>query len=99
MDIRSGKSLVRLPFCPARGVDTGVVSDDGEGMGAGESGGLWVFKVPLTASLLSFGVTWIFETNGSFESVMMWTCSSHTSDLGRNGGCSVSGVSKTLILL
>lgn len=93
MDIRSGKSLVRLPFCPARGVDTGVVSDDGEGMGAGESGGLCVFKVPLTASLLSF------ETNGSFESVMMWTCSSHTSDLGRNGGCSVSGVSKTLILL
>lgn len=94
MDIRSGRPLVRLPFCPARGVDTGVVSVGGEGVGAGESGGLWVLKVPITASLLSFGVTWIFEPSGSFESTMMWTCSSHASDFG---GCSVSGVSKTLI--
>lgn len=99
MDIRSGRPLFRLPFCLAWGVDTGVASDDGQGVGAGESGGLWVFKVPLTASLFSFGVTWIFGTSGSFESMRTWTCSSHTSDLGRDGGCSVSGVSKTFILL
>lgn len=69
-----------------------MVSDDGEGVGDGESNGLWVFKVPLATSLLSFRVTWIFGTSGSFESMMMWTCSSHTSGLERGGGCSVSGV-------
>lgn len=75
-DVRSGRPLVTLPFCPARGVDDG----------------LWVFKVPLATSLLSFGVTWIFGTFGSLESMMMWSCSSHTSGLERDGGCSVSGV-------
>lgn len=90
MDIRSGRPLVRLPFCPARGVDTGVA--------AGERGGVWEFRLPLTASLLSFGGPWTFEISVS-ESMMMWTCSSHTSDLRRDGGCSVSGVSKPLILL
>lgn len=99
MDIRSAGPLVRLPFCPARGVDAGVVSNNGEGVGAGESGGLCVFKVLSKASLLSFGVTWIFGTSGSFESMMRWTCSSHTSDLGRDDGFSLSGVSKTLMLL
>lgn len=52
MDIRSGSPLVRLPFCPARGVDTGVVS------GAGESEGLWELKESSNAvngNLLSFG--------------------------------------------
>lgn len=82
-DIRSGRSLVTLPFCPARGVDDGV------GVGAGESKGLWVFKVPLATSL---GVTWIFGTSGSLESMMIWSCSSPASGLVRDGGCSVSGV-------
>lgn len=85
-DVRSGRPLVTLPFCPARGVDDGV------GVGAEESKGLWVFKVPLTTSLLSFGVTWIFGTSGSLESMMIWSCSSHPSALERDGGCSVSGV-------
>lgn len=99
MDIHSGRPLVRLPFCPALGVYTGVVSGEGEEMGAGEPGGLWVFKVPTAALLLSFGVTWIFGTSGSLESMTMWICSSPTSDLGGDGRCSVSGVPKTLIVL
>lgn len=99
MDVRSGRPLVRLPFCLARGVDTGGVLGDAGRASPGVSGGLGVFKAPLTASLLSSGVTWIFEPSGSLESTMMLTCSSHTSDLGRDSGFSISGVCETLILL
>lgn len=99
MDPRCGRPLLRLPFCPSRIVDTGVVSDDGEGVGPRESRPLWLFKVPLATSLLSLGVTWIFGTSGSFELMMMWTCSSPTSGLERDGGRCVSGVPSAFILL